>query len=118
MVNPNVRNPISGKPVGYKFAPHPGALLFAQKDSIAFKRAEFGRHHVYVTKYRDDELFASGNYTYQSCGNARGMESAMIAGKKVVEESDFVIWHAFCLTHNPRIEDCSFRILSFAVQLG
>lgn len=104
IINPSKLNPISGRPVGYKFSPHPGALMLAQPDSICFKRAEFGGHHVYVTKYRDDELYGAGNYTYQSSGNAKGMQT-FIAKQEPVENDDFVVWHSFCLTHNVRIED-------------
>ena len=46
MTNPNKRNPISGKPVGYKFTPAPTQLLLAQPDSIQARRAQFAQHHV------------------------------------------------------------------------
>ena len=79
--------------------------MLAHPDSIARKRAEFGSHHIYVTKYRDDKLYPSGNYTYQSWGNAKGLESDMISRGDDVENEDVVVWHSLFLTLNPRIED-------------
>lgn len=104
MVNPNKKNPISGKSVGYKFMPAPTQLLLADPNSIQSKRALFAQHHVWVTKYKDEELYAGGKYTLQSQKETLGLADA-VARKDDVEDNDVVVWNVFGLTHNPRVED-------------
>jgi primary-amine oxidase len=102
--NKNVRNPISGKPVGYKFTPTPTQKLLADSESVQSKRALFARHHVWVTKYKDDELYAGGRYTLQSQREIDGVADAVKRGDNV-EDEDIVVWNCFGVTHNPRVED-------------
>ena len=66
MVNPRVRNPVSGRPVGYKLVPSPTQLTLAHPDSTMARRVAYAQHHVWVTRFRDGEFFASGKYTNQS----------------------------------------------------
>ena len=68
------------------------------------QRAEFGEHHIYVTSYKDGELYSGGQYTNQSNGGANGIRSWIGRGDNV-ENTDLVLWHTFGLTHNPRVED-------------
>ncbi|TVY55623.1 Copper amine oxidase 1 [Lachnellula cervina] len=104
IVNNGKRNPISGKPVGYKFTPAPTQKLLAQPGSIQARRAQFTNHHVWVTKYKDGELFAGGRYTLQSRDEVNGVADAAKRGD-AVEDTDVVVWNVFGLTHNPRVED-------------
>lgn len=104
MVNPNVYNPVSGRNVGYKFTPAPTQMLLAQEHSIQARRAQFAQHHVWVTKYKDGELFAGGRYTLQSQDEIEGVSDAVKREEKV-DNTDVVVWNAFGLTHNPRVED-------------
>jgi primary-amine oxidase len=66
IVNQNIRNPISGRHVGYKLVPSPTQLALAHPDSVMGKRMGYANHHVWVTKHRDGELWASGRFTNQS----------------------------------------------------
>jgi primary-amine oxidase len=102
--NRNILNPISGKPVGYKFTPVPTQKLLADPESIQSKRATFASHHVWVTKYKDDELYAGGRYTLQSLREIGGLADAVRRGEEVTDD-DVVVWNCFGLTHNPRVED-------------
>ncbi|CZT46700.1 related to peroxisomal amine oxidase (copper-containing) [Rhynchosporium secalis] len=104
MINPNIVNPISGHPVGYKFTPMDTQLLLAQPDSIQARRAQFAKHHVWVTKYRDGELYAGGRYTLQSKDEIGGVSDAVKRNEDVTN-TDVVVWSCFGLTHNPRVED-------------
>jgi primary-amine oxidase len=104
MSNTHVRNPISGKPVSYKFIPSPSQLMLADPRSIAAKRAQFALHHVWVTSYKDGELFAGGEFTNQSQSEIDGVADA-IARNDSVQDTDVVVWNTFGLTHNPRVED-------------
>ncbi|ETN44234.1 uncharacterized protein HMPREF1541_10785 [Cyphellophora europaea CBS 101466] len=104
IANTNKLNKYSQRPVAYKFIPSPSQLLLADPDSIVAKRAAFAQHHVWVSQYRDDELFAAGEFTNQSKVEKGGVAD-MVARKDNIENSDVVVWNVFGLTHNPRVED-------------
>ncbi|CUS11345.1 unnamed protein product [Tuber aestivum] len=104
IVNQNVRNPISGRPVGYKLVPSPSQLTLAHPDSIMAKRMAYASHHLWVTRHRDGEFWAAGRFTNQSSVESGGVKD-MIERNENIENEDFVIWHSFGLTHNPRVED-------------
>lgn len=104
MVNPHRLNPISGKPAAYKFMPPATQLLLADPNSVQARRAQFAQHHVWVTKYRDGELYAGGRHTLQSQQETEGVADAVKRGDRV-EDTDVVVWNTFGLTHNPRVED-------------
>ncbi|KAK4614080.1 Copper amine oxidase 1 [Fulvia fulva] len=104
IINENKKNPISGKPVGFKLVPPPTQLLLASPDSVQAQRATFATHHLWVTKYKDDELYAAGRYTLQSRKELGGVADA-VARNENVENEDVVVWSVFGLTHNPRVED-------------
>lgn len=102
--NPHILNPISGKPVSYKFMPTPSQLLLADPASIHARRAAFAQHHVWITAYRDGELWAGGEFTNQSKLERGGVADA-VARDDSVQDADVVVWSVFGLTHNPRVED-------------
>lgn len=104
IVNPNIKNPVSQNPVGYKFAPPATQKLLAHPGSIQANRALFTNHHVWVTKYHDNELYAAGRFTMQSQREVGGVAD-MAARCESVENEDLVVWNVFGLTHNPRVED-------------
>ncbi len=96
-------NEITYKPMSYKLMAAPAQMMLASPRSFGQKRAMFGTKPIWVTKYRDDELFAAGEFTNQS-KNSEGVET-WAARNENVEDEDLVLWHTFGLTHNPRIED-------------
>jgi primary-amine oxidase len=104
ILNPNKTNPISGKPMSYKFMPLATQKLLAQPGSVQARRATFTQHHVWVTKYKDNELYAAGRYTLQSKDEIDGVADAAKRADNV-ENTDVVLWSVFGLTHNPRVED-------------
>jgi primary-amine oxidase len=101
--NPNVRNPINGKPVAYKIQAPDFQKILSDKDSFNYKRAEFSDHNIYVVKYKDGELFAGGKYTNQSRGGT-GVRS-WADRKESVKDTDFVVYIQAGINHVPRIED-------------
>ena len=101
--NDNVINKISGKPVAYKIQTLPSQRMLADPESFNFRRAQFAAHDIWVTKYQDDELYAAGEMTNQS-RESSGVEK-WAARKDNTNNADVVVWHTFCLTHNPRTED-------------
>ncbi|KAJ4346227.1 hypothetical protein N0V95_005593 [Ascochyta clinopodiicola] len=109
IVNEAQMNSMTQTPVGFQLLPSNSQMLLAHPSSFHAKRSEYGKHAVWVTKHRDDEMFPSGRYTMQSMGG-EGIASAI--EKRAEEETesgvrneDLVVWHTFGSTHNPRIED-------------
>ena len=114
--NTSKMNKISGKPVAYKFTPSPSQLLLADSESVQNKRALFAQHHVWITKYKDNELYAGGKYTLQSQREIGGLADAVARNEDVVD-TDVVVWNVFGLTHNPRVEDWPVMYVEFAIVL-
>ncbi|KJZ75173.1 Copper amine oxidase 1 [Hirsutella minnesotensis 3608] len=102
--NLSKRNPVSGNRVGYKITAPATQLLLADPNSIQAQRALFAQHHLWVTKYKDDELYAGGRHTLQSRREIGGVADAAARNDDILNE-DIVVWTVFGLTHNPRIED-------------
>jgi primary-amine oxidase len=96
-------NAVSYKPIAYKLHTVPSQMMIMSKGSFARKRAAFAQHAMWVTKYRDDELFSAGEFTNQSKADT-GL-SSWASRDDDVENTDIVVWHTFGLTHNPRPED-------------
>ncbi|KAI1436945.1 copper amine oxidase 1 [Xylaria sp. CBS 124048] len=115
MENANKKNPISGKNVAYKFAPYATQLMLADENSTQALRAPYAKHHLWVTGYRDEELWAAGEFTNQSKKDDGGVKDMVERGDWFVDSpsassekgqrSSPVVWSVFGLTHNPRIED-------------
>lgn len=101
--NASVRNRINGKPVGYKIQAPPFQKMVAHPDSFHYKRAEFADHNIYVTRYRDGELYPGGKYTNQSRGG-NGVR-AWANRRDNVLDTDLVLFVQFGLQHATRIED-------------
>lgn len=109
IVNAGVRNPVNGACVGYKIHAPPMQPILADAASYHARRAEFADRSIYVTQYREGELFAGGYYTNQSRGGAgvRGWADRRDAvdGSGAAGENDPVVWVQFGINHIPRIED-------------
>lgn len=71
IINPNVINPVSKRPVGYKIMLPATQHMMAHPGSFADLRAQYGDHHLWVTKHKDNERYASGVFTNQSSGRCR-----------------------------------------------
>jgi primary-amine oxidase len=102
--NLNKLNPVSSRPVGYKIGLPATQLLLADPNSIQAKRALFAQHHLWVTKYKDNELYAGGRFTLQSTLEVDGVADAAARNDDVYNQ-DIVVWGVVGLTHNPRVED-------------
>ncbi|CAG8943057.1 unnamed protein product [Penicillium salamii] len=103
ILNEKVQNPVSLTPMGYKLVPFRSQLLLASPGSWHWRRSEFCEKSIWVTKYKDRQLFPAGDYTNQSLGGT-GIKS-WLQNRDNVRNEDIVIWHTFGFTHNPRVED-------------
>ena len=101
--NDDIINRVSRKPVAYKVQTLASQRMLMSPKSFNFRPAGFAQHAVWVTKYRDDELYAAGEFTNQS-KESIGVEK-WAARDESVKNTDVVFWHTFALTHNPRPED-------------
>lgn len=102
--NSSKLNPVSGRPVSYKFTPPPTQLLLADPASDIARRAKYARHHVWVTKHADYEFWAGGEFTNMSRNEEGGCYDAASRNDDV-ENTDVVVWVVFGFTHSPRVED-------------
>ncbi|EEA18671.1 hypothetical protein TMatcc_010788 [Talaromyces marneffei ATCC 18224] len=117
IINPSIINKVSGKPVAYTVHSAQKQMLLAHPQSWHGRRAEYALQPYWVTSYKDGELYAAGDYTYQSLptdvllhgGSSppqRGGDVATWAARNdKVDNEDIVVWHSISLTHNPRPED-------------
>ncbi|BFZ53219.1 Cytochrome c oxidase subunit 1 [Savitreella phatthalungensis] len=103
--NASVLNPISGKPVAYKIHGPSSQMLLMKPRSYNWKRANFAKHALWVTRHNDDELYPAGEFTNQSRGDTSDDLGRWIEREQDTEGQDIVLWYVFGLTHNPRPED-------------
>jgi len=83
--------------------------LLAHPDSIVAKRAQFAQHHVWVTKHKDGEFWAGGEFTNQSQKETDGVADA-VKRDEIVQNEDVVVWNVFGLTVSDyRMSDDSWR---------
>lgn len=101
--NSSVINEVSGKPVSYKLHALPSQMMIMKNHTFNYKRGVFASKPIWVTKYRDDELWAAGEFTNQSREDTGLGIWAQRADD--VENEDVVLWHSFGITHMPRPED-------------
>ncbi|RSM10788.1 hypothetical protein CEP52_003296 [Fusarium oligoseptatum] len=116
IINEARTNAISGKPHGYKLHAVPSQMLMMAPHTFNFRRGIFTSKPIWVTKYNDDELWASGEFTNQS----REDTGLAIWAKRDenVKNEDVVLWHAFGVTHVTRPEDFPVMpVEKFAVSL-
>ncbi|KAH6886187.1 copper amine oxidase [Thelonectria olida] len=109
IMNPNSINPACKKPVAYKILNSGCPGLLAQPGSMVYKRAAFARHSLWVTPYKDYEIFPAGDYVCQSTGEEKhpynGTIVDWVARDEPIENTDIVCYIQFGLTHFPRTED-------------
>lgn len=110
ITNPNIRNRINGAPIAYKIIAPEFQKILSAPESYNYKRAEFADQNIYVTQYRDRELYAGGWYTNQSRGGT-GVRSwaerndDIAGGADGSAGTDLVVFVQFGINHIPRIED-------------
>lgn len=102
ILNTSKTNSISGKPLGYKLHAAPSQMLMMGPETFNYRRGLFATKPVWVTRYRDHELWAAGEFTNQSREDTGLGEWA--ARDENTEDEDVVLWHSFGLTHITRPE--------------
>ncbi|KAJ6164263.1 hypothetical protein N7470_002935 [Penicillium chermesinum] len=109
IINPNRLNKVAKKPIGYKILNNNCPPLLAKPGSTVYNRAAFARKPLWVTPYRDYELFPAGDYVCQSNGAENHPHNSTILDwakrNENIENTDIVCYLQFGLTHFPRTED-------------
>ncbi|KAK3669910.1 hypothetical protein LTR78_010221 [Recurvomyces mirabilis] len=109
IVNTNKINPACQKPVGYKIISRESPNLLCKPGSLVWRRAGFTRKTLWVTKYREGELFPAGDYVCQSTGQPGWPSNETVVDwaerNDNIENEDIVCWLQFGITHFPRTED-------------
>ncbi|HWV49567.1 MAG TPA: primary-amine oxidase, partial [Microbacterium sp.] len=101
-----------GKPTSYILFPEGKPTLLVDDDAYVRPRAEFAAHHLWVTQYDRDEMWAAGRTTNQNPGGA-GLP-AYVQADRSIDGEDIVLWHTFGLTHFPRTEDWPIMPVDYA----
>jgi primary-amine oxidase len=100
--NPGKRTDLGHLP-GYVLEPGGNSVPLAGPGSELRRRAGFLWHHLWVTRYREGELYPAGDYPNQSAGG-QGLPSLVKRNEKLTG-ADVVLWYSCGVTHAPRPED-------------
>jgi primary-amine oxidase len=92
-----------GSPVGYRLHPETHTPAYADPSDEGLMQAPFAQHALWVSRQRDGELYAAGDYPNQ--GQVGDGLPAYVADRASVDGQDLVVWFATGLTHVPRVED-------------
>ncbi|HEY0436660.1 MAG TPA: hypothetical protein VGC92_08475, partial [Phenylobacterium sp.] len=87
----------------YKLLPEHSIAAFCHPGSPVARRAGFTAHQLWVTAHDRDELFATGDYPYQSPGG--GGLPAFVEQDRSLVDTDVVVWYTFGTNHVVRPED-------------
>jgi primary-amine oxidase len=101
-VNDSIKNEM-GQSVGYKIVPGENCFPFAAADAKILKRASFIKHHLWVTPYDNEEMYAGGKYPNQHPGGD-GLGKWTEQNRNIVDR-DIVVWYTMGHNHIPRPED-------------
>jgi primary-amine oxidase len=111
VANPSVINEL-GQPVAFKLMPGAVVPPMLQPGSAIYKRAKFVQHNLWVTKYDPTELYAAGNYPYQS-PESQGLPE-YVADDASIENEDIVLWYTVGAHHIVRPEDWPVMPVAYA----
>ncbi|GCD88658.1 primary-amine oxidase [Nocardioides sp. LS1] len=111
VVNTETSNRMGRRPA-YVLYPTQSPLLLAADDSSIRRRAAFATKALWVTRYDDEQLWASGELVNQHPGGAGLPEYTN--DDRDIDGQDIVLWHTFGLTHFPRLEDWPIMPVDYA----
>jgi primary-amine oxidase len=92
-----------GAATGYMLMPGSNAVFLPGEGANIRQKAGFATHHVWVTKYKPDELYAGGDYPNQA-QPGEGLPKYINDDESLIGE-DIVLWYTMGVTHIPRPED-------------
>lgn len=102
VVSASARNAL-GDPTGFALIPGENSAPYLLESSPVRQKGRFIDHHLWVTRYAEDELYAAGPYPNQSAAG-QGLP-AWTSADRDLDGKDVVVWYTFGVTHIPRPED-------------
>ncbi|KAE8394834.1 copper amine oxidase [Aspergillus alliaceus] len=102
IINPTSLNPISKKPVAYRIFNRNWPPLYSQPEG---KRAGVFQKALWVTPYRDRELYPAGKYLCQSHNPNSETILDWVARDETIDNTDIVCYVQFGIAYFPRTED-------------
>ncbi|MDH4124225.1 MAG: tyramine oxidase [Gammaproteobacteria bacterium] len=100
-----------GYATSFALKPAANARPLVDEDDPPLARAGFVNYHLWVTPYRDDELWAGGHYSNQSAPG-QGLPE-WTSENRNVEDTDIVLWYTLGFHHVPSTEDWPVYNLGF-----
>ena len=91
-----------GRVGAYMLMPGDTMPAYSSPDFPPLHHAPFAQHALWVSRYRDGELYASGDYPNQG-EPGQGLPEYTAAGESVDGE-DLVVWHTVGMVHQPMPE--------------
>jgi primary-amine oxidase len=92
-----------GQPTGYALVPGENSVPHAAENSFFRRHAGFVNYHLWVTPYRQQEQYASGDYV-NGGPPGEGLPKWTDANREI-EDTDVVVWYSLGVTHVPRPEE-------------
>ena len=95
-----------GKHTSYAIETNDLAVPLSAPDYEPLLRAAFASHAFWVTRFRDDERYAAGDFPNQGAAGA-GLQSFVTPPESLGGDAgaDVVVWQTIGMTHVPRPED-------------
>lgn len=93
----------NGYHTSYQLVPGMNVHTLLVPEDYPRRRAGFIDHHLWVTPYRSDELYAAGMYPTLS-RPGEGLP-AWTRANRSIQETDIVLWYTFGMHHVARAED-------------
>ena len=103
VVQSTTRNNALGQPTGYALLPGDSASPLSDPSFPMLQHAQFATHSLWVTRYRDGELYAAGDYPNQGVPGL-GLPR-YTAGHEPITGRDLVTWYTTGFTHVPTVEE-------------
>ena len=102
VVSASAKNALGG-PTGYAILPGESSVPYLLPSSPVRRKGRFVDHHLWVTRYAEDEMHAAGRYPNQG-EPGQGLPEWTKADRDI-NGQDLVVWYTFGMTHIPRPED-------------
>lgn len=82
----------TGQPTGYKLIPGSNCLPLALPEAKFLRRAGFLKHNLWVTSYKNDEMFPGGEFPNQNPRIEEGL-ATWVKKDRSLEETNIVLWY-------------------------
>jgi primary-amine oxidase len=96
-------NPITGTPRSWRLIPENGPHCIIPQSSVLHEKAAFTDFDVWVTPYKEGQLYAAGLFLDNGGDGLAGWIKEDPEAN--IQDTDIVLWHIFGMTHIPRLED-------------